>query len=92
LALSPAVAAPADAPATIVVTAERPKVQTLVDRTVYNVTSDLQATTGSAADVLNNIPSVGVDADGVVSVRGDTNVTVLVDGKPSAQFAGASGG
>jgi outer membrane receptor protein involved in Fe transport len=92
LALSPAMAAPADAPATIVVTAERPKVQTLVDRTVYNVTSDLQATTGSAADVLNNIPSVGVDADGVVSVRGDTNVTVLVDGKPSAQFAGASGG
>lgn len=76
----------------IVVTAERPQTQSLVDRTVYTVNADLQATVGSAAEVLNNLPSVTVDADGNLSLRGDPNVTVLVDGKPSAQFSGATRG
>ena len=76
----------------LVVTAERPKSQTLLDRQVYTVTTDLQATTGSAADVLGNVPAVDVDADGNVSLRGDSNVTVLIAGKPSAQFAGATRG
>jgi outer membrane receptor protein involved in Fe transport len=76
----------------IVVTAERPQTQSLVDRTVYTVNADLQATAGSAAEVLNNLPSVNVDADGALSLRGDPNVTVLVDGKPSAQFSGATRG
>ena len=76
----------------IVVTAERPQTQSLVDRTVYTVNADLQATAGSAAEVLNNLPSVTVDADGNLSLRGDPNVTVLVDGKPSAQFSGATRG
>lgn len=76
----------------VTVTATRPVAQTLLDRKVYGVSNDLQSTTGSAADVLNNVPSVAVDADGNVSVRGDTNVTVLIDGKPSAQFAGAARG
>jgi outer membrane receptor protein involved in Fe transport len=78
--------------AEIVVTAETPVTQTLIDRKVYSVASDLQATSGSAADVLNNVPSISVDADGNVSLRGDGNVTILVDGKPSAQFSGASRG
>ena len=60
--------------------------QTRVDRTVYSVSSDLQATTGTAVDVLNNVPSVSVDVDGAISLRGDPNVTVLVDGKPSALY------
>jgi outer membrane receptor protein involved in Fe transport len=76
----------------LVVTAQRPQAQTLIDRQVYTVTTDLQATTGSAADVLNNVPAVDVDADGNVSLRGDSNVTVLIDGEPSAQFAGATRG
>jgi outer membrane receptor protein involved in Fe transport len=76
----------------VVVTATRPREQVLLDRRVYAITSDLQAATGTAADVLNQIPSVDVDADGVLSLRGDAHVTVLVDGKPSAQFQGASGG
>ena len=87
--------APAPAPASlggVTVTAQRPVAQTLLDRKVYGVSSDLQSTTGSAADVLNNVPSVSVDADGNVALRGDSNVTVLIDGKPSAQFAGASRG
>lgn len=74
----------------LVVTAVRPQAQTLLDRKVYSVTTDLQAHAGTAADVLNKIPSVSVDADGAVSLRGDGNVTILVDGKPSAQFSGAA--
>ena len=76
----------------VTVTAQRPVAQTLLDRKVYGVSNDLQSTTGSAADVLNNIPSVAVDADGAISVRGDSNVTVLIDGKPSSQFSGAARG
>lgn len=76
----------------VVVTAETLPVQTLIDRKVYSIGNDLQATTGSAAELLNTVPSVAVDADGNVSVRGDGNVTILVDGKPSAQFSGANRG
>jgi outer membrane receptor protein involved in Fe transport len=77
---------------TVVVTGEHPANQTLIDRKVYAVSNDLQSTFGSAADVLNNVPSVTVDADGNVSLRNDSNVTILIDGKPSAQFSGATGG
>ena len=84
--------APDPTPPSVVVTAERPREQVLVDRKVYSVAKDLQSATGTAADILNNIPSVGVDVDGNPSLRGDANVTVLIDGKPSAQFSGATRG
>jgi len=89
--------APGRAPTTptvqeVVVTGEAAQTQTLIDRKTYSVTSDLQSTSGSAADVLNNVPSVAVDADGNVSLRGDGNVTILIDGKPSAEFSGSSRG
>ena len=100
LAASPALSA--ETPATkpgpgpsveeLVITGERPNSQALIDRKVYSVTQDLQATNGTATDVLNNVPSVAVDADGNVSLRGDGNVTILVDGKPSAQFSGPAKG
>lgn len=77
----------------IVVTARKPAAaQTLIDRTVYDVKTDLQTQAGTAADVLNDLPSVEVDADGNVTLRGDPNVTVLIDGKPSAQFSGPNAG
>ncbi len=76
----------------VVVTAESPPRQVMLDRTVYSLGADLQAVTGTAADILNQIPSVDVDADGIVSLRGDPNVTVLIDGKPSAQFTGRTRG
>ena len=76
----------------IVVTAQRPPSQVQLDRKVYTVGHDLQSSSGTAADVLNDIPSVAVDPDGVVTVRGDSNVTILVDGKPSAEFSGAAAG
>jgi outer membrane receptor for ferrienterochelin and colicin len=75
----------------VVVAGASPK-QTRIDRQVYSVTRNLQASTGTAADILSDIPSVAVDVDGNVSLRGDSNVTILVDGKPSAEFSGAAKG
>jgi len=61
-----------------------------IDRKIYNVGNSIQATTGSAADVLQNIPSVQVDIDGNVSLRGDTSVQILIDGRSSALMGAAS--
>ena len=77
---------------TIVVTAQKLRVETKIDRKVYSVTDDAQSAFGSASDILSVIPSVDVDADGVVSLRGDSNVLVLIDGKPSTQFQGSAAG
>ncbi|HEX3730403.1 MAG TPA: TonB-dependent receptor plug domain-containing protein, partial [Opitutaceae bacterium] len=55
-----------------------------IDRKIYVVGQDVQGVAGSAADVLQNIPSVDVDIDGNVALRGDSNVLVLIDGRPSA--------
>jgi outer membrane receptor protein involved in Fe transport len=76
----------------IVVTAQKLSVETLIDRKVYSVTSDAQSTFGTLSDVLSVIPSVDVDPDGIVALRGDTNVLILIDGKPSTQFSGPSAG
>lgn len=67
-------------------------VQTLIDRKVYRMSDQIQALTGSAAELLNSLPSVEVDADGNVSLRGDPNVTILIDGKPSSQLSGSRAG
>ncbi len=61
-----------------------------IDRRSYGIANDLQTTTGSISDALKNVPSVEVDLQGNVSLRGDPNVTILVDGKPSALFRGQS--
>jgi outer membrane receptor protein involved in Fe transport len=86
--------APAQAPPAAVsgvtVTASKPDVQTSIDRRSYSVANDLQAQVGSIGDVLRNIPSVQVDVNGNLSLRGDSNVTVLIDGQPSSQFKGES--
>src|SRR5262249_61290633 len=80
----PPTAAPTE---TVVVTGERPGEQKLIDRKVYTISKDMQSVFGTAADVLNNLPSVTVDADGNVSLRNDSNVVILIDGKPSSQFS-----
>jgi outer membrane receptor protein involved in Fe transport len=76
----------------IVVKSEKLTVESLIDRKVYSVASDAQSSFGSLSDILAIIPSVDVDPTGVVSLRGDTKVLILIDGKPSSQFAGASAG
>ena len=65
------------------VVATQNRVEYKIDRKVINVSQDLNAAGGSAVDVLQNTPSVTVDIDGNVSLRGSTNFTVLVDGRPS---------
>ncbi len=89
-------AVPADPPVKsapdIVVTGTRPAVETRIDRKSYSIARDLQATTGSAADVLRNVPSVTVDVDGNPSLRGDASVQILIDGRPSPQFNNANRG
>ncbi len=65
------------------VIADQPRVEYKIDRKVINVGEDINASTGTAADVLQNTPSVSVDIDGNVSLRGSTSFTVLIDGKPT---------
>jgi outer membrane receptor protein involved in Fe transport len=59
-----------------------------IDRRVYNVGKDIMSATGSVSDALQKIPSVHVDIDGNVSLRGDSSVQILVDGKTSVLMAG----
>ncbi|MEG1118455.1 MAG: TonB-dependent receptor, partial [Janthinobacterium sp.] len=81
---APAKAPAAESPPSVSVTAERPTGR--IDRQVYDVKSDVGSTNGTAADALNNVPSVAVDPDGSVSLRGSSNVQILIDGKPSAML------
>jgi outer membrane receptor protein involved in Fe transport len=62
---------------------EKPLVEYKIDRKVVNVDQQLQAQGGTAVDVLERIPSINTDLDGNVALRGSTNFTVLIDGKPS---------
>lgn len=57
-----------------------------LDRKVFNVGEDLMSSAGSVSDMLQNIPTVDVDMDGAISLRGKSNVTVLINGKPSAMM------
>ena len=65
------------------VTGERDYMEFRIDRTVYNVEDQPVTSGGSATDVLRNIPSLEVDIDGNVSLRGSQNVAVLINGRPS---------
>lgn len=67
----------------IVIRTEKTTVDIKLDKKVYNVGQDLMVKGGTVSDVLDNIPSVAVDTEGNVSLRGNENVRVLIDGKPS---------
>jgi outer membrane receptor protein involved in Fe transport len=84
---SAAKAAPQDGPVAVVnVVNERQTNR--VDRQVYDIKNDASTAGASIGDVLNNVPSVNVDPNGTVRLRGSERVTVLVDGKPTAQLQG----
>jgi outer membrane receptor protein involved in Fe transport len=74
----------------VVIIAEKSTVDIRLDKKIYNVGKDMTVKGGTASDVLDNVPSVDVDPDGVVSLRGSENVRILIDGKPSA-LVGLSG-
>lgn len=65
------------------VTAERSTIEQKIDRKVINVGKDLTTAGASASDIMGNIPSVSITQDGELSLRGNENVRVLVDGKPT---------
>lgn len=65
------------------ITEQRSDYTNSIDKKVYDVNQNIVNTGGTATEVLQNIPSVTVDMDGNVSLRGSANVTILIDGKPS---------
>ncbi len=65
------------------VTSDKPTVEYKIDKKVINVSKDFTAISGTAVDVLQNAPSVTVDIEGNVSLRGSTNFTLLIDGRPT---------
>ena len=70
--------------------AEKTEVEIRLDKRIYNVGKDLTVRGGSVADVLDNVPSVTVDVEGNVALRGNDNVRILINGKPSG-LVGISG-
>ena len=68
----------------VTVTGEKEVFQNSLDKKVFNVDKSIVSQGGSASDVLNQIPSVSVDIDGNISMRGSGDITVLIDGKPSS--------
>jgi hypothetical protein len=68
----------------IVIIAEKTTVNIRLDKKIFNIGKDLSIKGGNASDVLGNVPSVQVNVEGTVSLRGNENVTILIDGRPSA--------
>lgn len=77
----------------VTVQAEKSSMELTLDKKIFNVGKDLANAGGSAVDILTNVPSVAVDVEGNVSLRGSGNVRILIDGKPSGlvSIKGASG-
>ncbi len=75
----------------VVVYREKTEVEIRLDKRIYNVGKDLTIRGGTVSDVLDNVPSVTVDIEGNVALRGDQNVRILINGKPSS-LVGVSGG
>lgn len=77
----------------VVVQAEKSSMELSLDKKIFNVGKDLANAGGTATDILMNIPSVSVDPEGNVKLRGSDNVRILIDGKPSGlvSFKGGSG-
>ncbi len=77
----------------VVVQAEKSTMELSLDKRIFNVGKDLSNAGGNATEILSNIPSVSVDPEGNVKLRGSGNVRILIDGKPSGlvSFKGGSG-
>ena len=67
----------------VMVIAEKTTVEFKLDKQVYNVGKDLTVRGGTVSDVLDNVPSVSVDVEGNVALRGNDDIRILINGKPS---------
>ncbi|MEQ3656110.1 MAG: TonB-dependent receptor [Dokdonia sp.] len=67
----------------VMVVAEKTTVEFKLDKQVYNVGKDLTVRGGTVSDVLDNVPSVSVDVEGNVALRGNDDIRILINGKPS---------
>ncbi|SVE56816.1 uncharacterized protein METZ01_LOCUS509670, partial [marine metagenome] len=67
---------------------DRPVFEFETDKMIYNTSDDIISDSGTAEDVLNKVPMVTVDQDGEVSLRGNSNVKILVNGRPNRTGAG----
>ena len=67
----------------ILITSQKALFNNSIDRKVYNVEQDVLSKSSSVSELLQNIPSVEVDIDGNVSLRGSSNVLILINGKTS---------
>lgn len=67
------------------ITSERSLITNNLDKKVISVDKNMALGGGTATDVMENVPSVEVDAEGNISLRGNSNITLLIDGKPSSQ-------
>lgn len=67
----------------VVIESEKSQVEFKLDKRVFNVGSDLSSTGASALEVLNNVPSVNVNIEGEIRLRGSAGVQILINGKPS---------
>ncbi|MDT0687777.1 outer membrane beta-barrel family protein [Autumnicola psychrophila] len=74
----------------VVVRSETTQVDVRLDKKIYNIGKDLTTAGGTVSDALNNVPSISVDIEGGISLRGNENVRILINGKPSA-MAGFGG-
>ncbi|WP_229731901.1 TonB-dependent receptor domain-containing protein [Psychroflexus planctonicus] len=63
---------------------ETTQVDVRLDKKIYNVGKDLTTEGGTVSEALANVPSVTVDVDGAISLRGNSNVRILINGKPSS--------
>ncbi|WP_203295614.1 outer membrane beta-barrel family protein [Luteirhabdus pelagi] len=68
----------------VVIRAETTEVQVRLDKKIYTIGKDLTTSGATVSDALNNVPSVTVDVEGAISLRGNENVRILINGKPSA--------